>query len=227
MTTETKPKKKLNIKKILLVFLLLYFLMYFFTGVTTSKIKNIYIYGNTILKDQKIIELANISNYPSFYFTTSNSIKRKLLANPFIKSVKIKKNFNHQIHIYITENRALFQKKSDSKIVLSNNKELVYDYKLNNIPVLINFVPSEKYKKLVDNMILVKKDIINKMSEVEYNPNDVDKERFLISMNDGNYVYLTLSKFKQINCYEEVVPQLEGKKGILYLDSGKYFQIIN
>ena len=45
-------------------------------------------------------------------------------------------------------------------------------------------------------------------------------------MNDGNYVYLTLTKFKQINYYEDVLEKLDGKKGILYLDSGNHFKIM-
>ena len=45
-------------------------------------------------------------------------------------------------------------------------------------------------------------------------------------MDDGNSVYLTLTKFEQINYYDEVLPQLEGKKGILYLDSGNHFEIM-
>ena len=48
-------------------------------------------------------------------------------------------------------------------------------------------------------------------------------------MVDGNYVYLTLSKFKLINNYLEIMKdeKFEGKKGILYLDSGNHFQILD
>ena len=44
-------------------------------------------------------------------------------------------------------------------------------------------------------------------------------------MNDDNYVYITLTKLDLINKYNETLEQLEGKKGILYLDSGNYFKI--
>ena len=39
-------------------------------------------------------------------------------------------------------------------------------------------------------------------------------------------VYVTLDKIEVINSYNEIVPTLEGKKGILYLDSGNHFQIM-
>ena len=43
-------------------------------------------------------------------------------------------------------------------------------------------------------------------------------------MVDGNYVYMTISKFETINYYNQIYPTLNGKKGILYLDSGNHFQ---
>ena len=46
-------------------------------------------------------------------------------------------------------------------------------------------------------------------------------------MNDGNYVYITIYKTLAINEYNKILPNLEGKKGILYLDSGNYFEILS
>ena len=61
------------------------------------------------------------------------------------------------------------------------------------------------------------------MSEIEYKPNDVDQERFLIFMNDGNYVYINIKKFQNLNKYLDMLKSFDDKKGILYLDSGEYF----
>ena len=66
----------------------------------------------------------------------------------------------------------------------------------------------------------------SEISEIRYYPNNQDDDRFLLNMNDGNLVYLTLTKFKQINYYEDVLEQLDGKKGILYLDSGNHFKVM-
>jgi len=44
-------------------------------------------------------------------------------------------------------------------------------------------------------------------------------------MNDGNYVYITLTKMELLNKYNEAITKVEGKKGTLYLDSGNYFEI--
>ena len=89
----------------------------------------------------------------------------------------------------------------------------------------MNYVPDKKYKSFIKGMKSVDTDILGKISDIEYIPNDYDKDRFLLYMDDGNMVYLTLTKFKMINYYNNVLEQLEGKHGILYLDSGNHFQI--
>ena len=44
-------------------------------------------------------------------------------------------------------------------------------------------------------------------------------------MNDGNEVYITSKRTNLLNKYLEIVTKLDNKKGILYLDSGNYFEI--
>ena len=61
------------------------------------------------------------------------------------------------------------------------------------------------------------------ISEITYSPNGIDKDRFLFSMNDGNYVYVTSTKISKINDYKSIINSVENKKGILYLDYGNYF----
>lgn len=64
-----------------------------------------------------------------------------------------------------------------------------------------------------------------KISEIEYKPNEIDKERFLFTMIDSNYVYINISRMEKINKYNTIVNELEGKKGIIHLDSGDYIEI--
>ena len=71
----------------------------------------------------------------------------------------------------------------------------------------------------------LEEEIIIKISEIEYSPTNFDTERFLLYMNDGNEVYITLNKTKELNKYTNIKKQTGEKKGILYLDSGNYFEI--
>jgi hypothetical protein len=81
------------------------------------------------------------------------------------------------------------------------------------------------YDKFVEKFTLVDDSTLLKISHIEYKPNDVDKERFLLYMIDANYVYITLSRIEKINKYNHIVSELENKKGIIYLDSGDYVEI--
>ena len=110
--------------------------------------------------------------------------------------------------------------------MLSNGNTVKEEVNKTTVPVLLNYVPDTKRETFISCMQEVDPKILNQISEILYEPNDYDKDRFLLYMDDGNSVYLTLTKFEQINYYNEVLPQLEGKKGILYLDSGNHFEIM-
>ena len=128
--------------------------------------------------------------------------------------------------IYIEEYSPLFYNVINNKLVLEGKKQVLLEETFNDIPILINSVSDEViYTKLMDKFVKINDDIKQKISEIKYDPNDVDKERFLFTMNDGNYVYITLTKIEEVNYYMDILPTLENKKGILYLDSGKYFKI--
>ncbi len=226
METEKKLKKKTKIKVIpvliaLFIILILGVIIYY---ISSLPISNIYIKGNNYLSDQMIIELAKIDNYPSFIETTSYRIKKRLLKNDYIKQVKVKKKFFNTIEITVIENNILFRKDETKLIVLEDGTELEDNNKY-NVPILLNYVPDIKYKSFLKHMNKINNSVKAEISEIRYYPNEQDDDRFLLHMNDGNLVYLTLTKFSQINYYEDVLDQLEGKKGILYLDSGNHFQV--
>ena len=89
---------------------------------------------------------------------------------------------------------------------------------IRNTPVLINYVPDETLDKMIKKFSKLEEEIIVKISEIEYSPTTYDKERFLLYMNDGNEVYITLTKVKELSNYTKIKKQLGEKKGILYLD---------
>ena len=214
-------KRKLKIKNIL-IFILLIILLYNLVMMLLSiKISNIYIINNKLLTDKEIISLANLEDYPSFILTNSKDIKNKLYTNDLIKNVSIKKELFGKIYIYITEYNPITI--YNNKVILDNGSLIDNIYNL-NLPILKNDI-STVYDEYVSAFSLVDDDILYKISEIEYAPNDVDKERFLIYMTDGNYVYITLKKITVLNTYNSIVDQLEGKHGIFYLDSGHYFEI--
>lgn len=215
-------KKKLKIKNILITLLIVILLILTGIYIINMPIKNIYISGNNILNDKTIIEIADLTNYPSFINTYFNNIKKKLLENDYIKNVNIKKTLNRKIYIEIEEYNPICIYKD--KLILSSTKSVNNIYDINHVPYVINDM-GVVYDKFITKFNKVEKEILSKISHIEYKPNEIDKERFLLYMTDANYVYITLSKIDKINKYNSIVTKMENKKGIIYLDSGDYVEI--
>lgn len=226
MAKKIVKKRKLRVGRFLFILVILGGL--FFGGYILIKlpIENIIISGTKYLNDDYILELADLKDYPSFVLTSRRKTIKRLEKSPYINSAKVKKKFFHKIVIDVEENKPLFYSEVDKKIVFSNKESIdVDDYSLFRVPRLLNYVPDTKYNSFIKNVNKVDEEILGMISDIEYVPNDLDKDRFLLYMDDGNMVYLTLTKFKMINYYNDVLAQLEGRKGILYLDNGNHFQI--
>jgi cell division septal protein FtsQ len=189
------------------------------------RVKTIYVTGNNLIKESEILDKTNLLTYPRLYQVSEKDIRESLKDNEIINNVNVKKSLSGKVTIEISENKILYQEK-DGKYVLSNKKEIFLDEPISGIPTLINDCSDVK-DKFIDKLLLVDEDIIKHVSEIEYKPTELDKERFMFYMSDTNYVYITLNKITLINSYNEIYPTLEGKKGILYLDSGNHFEIKN
>ena len=217
---EEKVVKKFSFVKLLLVLLIMYVIGYFGYKVAISRITNIYIKNNNILTDQEVIDASGLKNYPSFILTTNYSIKNKLLKNNLVKKVKVKKGLWGKVYIDIEEYKPLFI--YEDKVILDNKNEVDLDISL---PILVNKVDDDILDKLISKYESVNDEIKLMISEIRYDPNDIYKERFLFTMSDGNYVYITLYKLSSIDEYLKITSTLKDKKGILYLDSGNYFEV--
>lgn len=219
-----KSKKK-GIKKLVKILIIIIIVIGICWYLKDLKIKNIYIKGNTTLKDYEIIELAGIQDYPNMFSISSRKIEQKLKMNKLISSVKVKKNLFGKIVIIIKEEKMLVKNELDNTIYLANLEKITDDNKVIGIPTLINDVPSDILNKFLEKLKKIDSSVLSKISEISYKPNEYDKDLFLFLMNDGNYVYITTTKLSNIDKYENVLIQLEGKKGIIYLDSGDYVEV--
>lgn len=223
-STKIKKKRiKIRYDRIFICLILLLLVGYICYFILNKPITNIYIYNNEVLKDQYIIDEAGLRDYPSTLTFSTTSIKNKLEEDPLIKKATIKRLLFRGISITIEENKPLFFYQTENKTVLENNEMVEQKF---DVPVLINFVPNKVYKQLVTKMSEINDDVFKRISTIKYDPNDVDSGRFLLSMNDGNYVYLSINKFTDINNYIAIMRKFENKKGILYLDSGEYFKVM-
>lgn len=216
-------KRKIRLLPVLLLIVvisLIYLLFKLFAGI---KVQNIYILNNNYLSDDYVIEQAGLKDYPSYFLNFSFQIKNRLENNDYIKKASVNKYFFGVVEINIEENNVLFYKENDKKYVLEDKKEVdevPFDYAFVSV---VNYIPDTIYNNFVNKFSKVNETVRSKISEVKYDPSEYDDSRFLLYMVDGNYVYTTLTKFDSLDYYNEIYPTLEGKKGILYLDSGNHF----
>lgn len=220
-----KKDKKRKIKKkpiiISLIFIILISILLYY--IYQMGITNIYIIDNEYLSDYEVIKLAKLTNYPNSLKNTCSKIKNRLEKSELIKSAKVeKKGLLNEVYIYLEENIPLFYYITTNKVILKDGTESTGNY---NIPLVTNEIDKNIYNEFIEKISKIDKDIIIRISEIKYDPNEIDKNRFYLTMNDGNYVYLTLNKFNKINNYLEIVRTFNNVKGILYLDSGEYFEI--
>ena len=221
---KKRVKRKFNPLKFLsfIAFIIIcYFLTVYLLDIKT---KNIVVLNNNYYSDEKIIETSDIENYPKFLSLNTNKIKKKLLKLDLIENVIIKKKWNFILELTIKEKKILYLVRSENKYRLSDNKLYDLDDVL-SVPTLINYIPESNEKKFVNAFKNIDNNIISMISEIEYSKTSYDSDRFLLYMNDGNMVYVTTTKLKSLNKYVDIVSKLENKKGILYLDSGNYFEI--
>ena len=219
-------RRKLRFGRVFLVLICFVFLYMIGVQVLAIPIQTIFITGNTVLTDQQIIELAHLEEYPSYFGTLKSKVTQTLEGDVYIKKVKVKKKGCREIYIEIEENTPLFYDASREKTILKDGTEVEEKF---NIPILLNYVPDTLYALLKEKISMLDKDVYVRISELKYDPNEVDDKRFSLMMNDGNIVYVTLKTFEKLNNYvsilKEILTKYEDKKGTLYLDEGEYFKV--
>lgn len=221
MKKRVKKRRRLKIGRILLAFFLLFLTIFVIYSILNLKITNIFISGNYYLSDQQIIDAASIGDYPSVIKGVKQI--KNLKDNIYIKDVRVKVRKITQVYIEVTENRPLFYSIDMEKTVLLDGRTTSEKYPT---PTLLNYVIDSVYPSFVKEIGKLDIDILNRISEIKYEPNDVDDNRFLLLMTDGNYVYINNSTFYKLSKYMEIIRNFPNKKGILYLDYGNNFEII-
>ena len=224
MAKAKTKKRKLKMRNVFIFFIVVFIVLAIMSLLSTIKIKSIVVKNNSFYSDWQIIKLAGLDEYPKTFSNFSSTIEKRLTKNSFITEAKVSKKWFTIVTIEVKENLPLYYYVPNSKTVLSDKKEIYENF---SVPTVINYIPDKIYKDFIAEMNNIDYSILTRMSEIKYDPNEVDEERFLITMNDGNYVYLTLDKYNKIDKYLEIIKKFDNKKGILYLDSGEYFKILS
>lgn len=222
MTRKVKKKRKLKVRKLFTVVFIFTLILLGLAFLTDVKINNIIVKGNNLYSDWEIIKMAKLDGYPSSLKTLSRNIEKNLEKDNYINEVNVERPSLTKVVINVKENLPLFYYLPIDKTILTDKSETKDNFP---VPTVINYIPDKVYSKFLKAISSVDYDIIKRISEIKYDPNEVDEGRFFLTMNDGNRVYLTLNKFTKIDNYLDIIKEFDNKKGILYLDSGEYFEV--
>ena len=217
-----RKRVKLKKKNLFLFFCFITLILLCLSFMMDIRINNVIVRGNILYEDYDIIKKSHLDDYPSSLGNLSYKIKRTLEKDPYIKKANVYKTSLTKVVIEVEENLPLFYYLPTKKTVLMDKSQTDDNFP---VPTVINYVPDKIYALLLDKISSADYDIIKRISEIKYDPNEVDDERFLFTMNDGNYIYVTLEKIEKINKYLNIIKSFNNKKGILYLDSGEYFEV--
>lgn len=222
MARKVKKKRKLKVRKLFTVIFIFTLILLGLAFLTDVKINNIIVKGNNLYSDWEIIKMAKLDGYPSSLKTLSRNIEKNLEKDNYINEVNVERPSLTKVVINVKENLPLFYYLPIDKTILTDKSETKDNFP---VPTVINYIPDKVYSKFLKAISSVDYDIIKRISEIKYDPNEVDEGRFFLTMNDGNRVYLTLNKFTKIDNYLDIIKEFDNKKGILYLDSGEYFEV--
>ena len=217
-----KRKRRLKVGRLFLLIFFVAIISFLCIKFINIPIRSIIIKGNNILTDYEIIKESGLEDYPSYFGIFSYNVKNKLKKNKYIKGVKVRKGILN-ITITIEEKKVLYIDSLKNEKVLEDTK--IIDDKVLCVPYLINQVPTDKQEGFIKAMKKIDKDILCLISEIKYDPNEIDKDRYYLYMNDGNSVYLTVNKFEKINKYNSILENVGKQNGTLYLDYGDYFEV--
>lgn len=129
---EEQIKKQKRIKKFRIVkytFLLILALVAIIATMTSPlfNIKKITVTGNNKITNEEIISLSQINIEENTYKTNMKKAKSKILENPYIKSVEIKRKLPSSVEIIIEERKTTFMIEYGSSYVYINNQGYILE----------------------------------------------------------------------------------------------------
>lgn len=214
-------KRKIKYKNVFLFILFIILMVVGLFTIASLPITNIYIEGNSFLSDQEIIDEAGLRNYPKIYEVSSRHIQKKLEKNVYVTYADVKRShFFRQITITVSENIPLVYYAYNDVTLLKDATEVKDKY---DLPTLINQVPEDILKELLEELSLLDNDVLIRISELQYEPT-VDPKLFHLVMTDGNDVYVNFKNFTKLNDYIDMVQKFDKNKGTLHLDIGNYLE---
>lgn len=181
-----------------------------------SKTYKVVVKGNHYLKDEYIVEKADLSKY--FLFTFPKAKRQDLLKDKLIEDVEIKMLNGNIVSIEVTEIKQIgyIYEDNESKLLLVNDERINLDkdnmYLIEKVP-LIQGYSEDELRKIEKGFEDVDYNVINEISEIHKYPVSYDKEQLEVIMRDGNYCFMSSSGLKLLENYYSISSAIDTLKG--------------
>lgn len=231
---KLKEQRRKKMKQQLAVLLLLFsfailIVVYFISPL--SKIEKISVAGASEVTDQSVISASQIKSGESLWETFFSKKEKEVLVKKKlsqVKSMDLKFDSINSYELAITEYKtvAYLEKNETYHNILENGKIVNESRKVSigNQPIFINFKEGKVLNKMVEEYALLKENIHNSISEIEYTPSKTDPYLIKIYMNDGNQVVASITSFaEKMAYYPDIVQKIGKQKGIINIEVGIYF----
>ncbi|MDF2556234.1 MAG: cell division protein FtsQ [Bacillales bacterium] len=226
-----QEKRKIEAKKklvnLLIVFFILALIIVYFQS-DYSRVRALEINGTSITSNSEIIEWSGFKENDYFLKIRTGLMKEKLENHGEIKKVTFKRGFPNKLSVSVDEYKqfASLIVKGKNYPVLENGYVLKEETENSNSNLILQDFHVDDY--LVDTVLELRKlpsDILLCISEVQYTPSEIDKNKLTLFMNDGMQVLVTISRISNLKFYPDYISNVpEGKKGLLDLEVANFFK---
>lgn len=222
---KTEAKKKLA--NLLFIFFILTLVIVYFQS-DYSKVRPLGIKGTSITKNAEIIKWSGFKDNDYFLKIHTGKMKEKLEKHGEIKKATFKRGFPNKLSVTVEEYKqfASLIVKGKNFPVLENGYVLDEETGNSNSNLILQDFHQDEY--LMDTVLELRNlpsDILLCISEVQYTPSNIDKNKLTLFMNDGMQVLVTISKISNLKFYPDYISNVpEGKKGILDLEVANFFK---
>lgn len=210
-------------------FILLLLIIYFQSPL--SHVKTIFVTGNEFVSNEEIIEISELNNETNMWNVDRDEVIERILAHREIKSAELIRHFPNTVEIIVEEYTRiayLYQEDSYFPILETGDrlKQLPKEQLPADAPILINFKEGELLAEFAAELSKVPTYMIERISEVFYEPTSADPLAIVLYMNDGFVVHSSINEFStKIAPYPSIVNQLDPDvEGILHMRMSPYFE---
>jgi cell division protein FtsQ len=210
-------------------FLLLLLMVYFQSPL--SHVRNVIVQGNYFVTEADIIKLSKINNGTSMWNLEKEEVTDRLLSHKEIANVSIDRQFPSTVRLNVEEySRIGYLYRDDKYYPILETGQYLDELPKNEFPAdapfLIDFTQGEILAELSAELQKVSSRLIERISEIYYEPTDNDALAIVLYMTDGIEVHTSIRNLSEnLAPYPSIVKELdENKKGILHMRMSPYFE---